>query len=206
MFTSSYSADDLKRIDNWYGRIGKPLIDRTLAVLLLVSVSPVLLFTALAIKWTSPGPVFYKQIRSGRHGKPFHLLKFRSMVIQHDDPSRQAYLGDPRITAVGHIIRRLKIDELPQLWHVIAGEMSLVGPRPTLPDQMNDYTPAQYIRYEVLPGLTGWAQVKGNILLSVYERREHDVYYVKNLSFGLDMKILLKTIGVVLFGEKLTKI
>jgi undecaprenyl phosphate N,N'-diacetylbacillosamine 1-phosphate transferase len=103
---------------------------------------------------------------------------------------------------VGYFIRRFKIDEMPQLINVAAGHMSLVGPRPTLLEQMADYTPRQFMRYEVLPGLTGWAQVNGNILLSVHERREHDVYYVQNLSWWLDLKILMMTLGVVLWGEK----
>jgi len=198
----SYHSSDLTAINTFYGRFGKPMMDRAGGFVLLVFASPLLLITAAAVTLSSPGPVLYRQVRLGRHRRPFYIYKFRSMVVQNDDPAKQAYLDDPRITRVGRLIRRVKLDELPQIWHVLTGDMSLVGPRPTLPEQMQNCTPSQLIRYEVLPGLTGWAQVNGNVLLSVYDRREHDVYYVKHLSLLFDLRILLMTIAVVLFGEK----
>lgn len=195
-------STDAKVLDSYYCQFAKPLFDRTLGVLLLLLASPVLVITALAIRFTSPGPILFKQVRAGYKAQPFMIYKFRSMTVQSDDPSKQAYLDDPRITPVGRIIRRYKIDEVPQLLNIVLGDMSLVGPRPTLMEQMKDYTPEQLIRYEVRPGLTGWAQVNGNILLSVHERREHDVYYVHHVSLGFDLKILWMTLAVVLWGEK----
>lgn len=195
-------STDPKALQSFYCRVAKPLLDRMLGVMLLLLASPILLVTALAIRFTSPGPILFKQQRAGYKARPFMIYKFRSMTVQSDDPSKQAYLDDPRITPVGRIIRRYKIDELPQLLNIALGDMSLVGPRPTLMEQMKDYTPEQMIRYEVRPGLTGWAQVNGNILLSVHERREHDVYYVHHVSPGFDLKILWMTAAVVLWGER----
>lgn len=181
----------------------KRRVDFTVALFLLILLSPLLLLFSLLIWIDDPGPILFKQIRAGYKSKSFTILKFRSMSVQQQDPTNQAFLDDPRITRVGWFIRRFKIDELPQLWNVLVGDMSLVGPRPTLLEQMQDYTAEQHIRYEVRPGLSGWAQVNGNIMLSVCDRREHDIYYVRNLSFGLDIKILWLTVAVVLFGEKL---
>lgn len=199
---NAYSPNDLKALDSVYFRAAKPLIDRTLGLVLVLLLSPVLIVTALAVRLTSPGPALFAQTRAGHKSHPFTIYKFRSMVIQKDDPARQAFLDDPRITPVGRVIRRYKIDELPQLLNVVKGDMSLIGPRPTLLEQMEDYTPEQHIRYEVRPGLTGWAQVNGNILLSVHDRRQHDVYYVKHLSWWLDLKILWMTLAVIIQGEK----
>jgi lipopolysaccharide/colanic/teichoic acid biosynthesis glycosyltransferase len=195
-------SHDVKALHSFYCQVAKPLLDRVIGILLMLALSPILIVIALVIRLTSPGPVLFTQVRAGYKAQPFKIYKFRSMTVQADDPSKQAFLDDPRITPVGRIIRRYKIDELPQLLNVVLGDMSLVGPRPTLIEQMKDYTPEQMIRYEVRPGLTGWAQVNGNILLSVYERRQHDVYYVNHLSFGLDLKILCMTVAVVLWGEK----
>jgi undecaprenyl phosphate N,N'-diacetylbacillosamine 1-phosphate transferase len=190
-------------VNSLYVHYIKRWIDFSIAFLLLILLSPLLLLFTLLIWVDDPGPIFFKQTRAGFKAKPFTILKFRSMVVQQQDPIKQAFLDDPRITRVGRLLRRFKADELPQLWNVLIGDMSLIGPRPTLLEQMKDYTPEQHIRYEVRPGLSGWAQVNGNIMLSVYDRREHDVYYVKNLSFGLDLKISWLTVAVVLFGEKL---
>ena len=187
----------------FYYRYLKRAIDFTVALILLMLISPLLLAVYLAIKLTSPGPAFFLQQRAGYHGHAFQIYKFRSMVITHHvNPAEQVYLDDPGITPVGHFIRRFKIDELPQLWNVLIGDMSLVGPRPTLVEHMKDYTPEQARRLDVTPGLTGWAQVNGNVMLGLPQRLQHDVWYVDHLSFWLDVKILLMTIGVVLFGEK----
>jgi undecaprenyl phosphate N,N'-diacetylbacillosamine 1-phosphate transferase len=189
-------------MNQFYRKYFKRNLDFLLSSVLLLLSSPLFMMVTIAIKLTSRGPIFFTQERAGLHEKPFKIYKFRSMRVQQEDPTLQAYLDDPRITRVGYIIRRFKIDELPQLWNVFIGDMSLVGPRPTLEDQKAEYTPHQMVRYNVRPGLTGWAQVNGNIKLSVHDRREHDVYYVEHLSLWLDFKILLMTVSVVLFGEK----
>lgn len=189
-----------------YPRYIKRVVDIVVAAVLLIIVSPILLITYLLIKITSPGPAFFTQQRVGLHERQFKIYKFRSMVVSHDaDPKEQVYLSDPRITPVGYVIRRFKIDELPQLWNVFIGDMTLVGPRPTLPEHLEDYTPEQRRRAAVVPGLTGWAQVNGNVMLPIDERIAHDLWYIDHLSPLLDIKILFMTATVVLFGEKVRK-
>jgi lipopolysaccharide/colanic/teichoic acid biosynthesis glycosyltransferase len=161
----------------------------------LALASPVLAVSALAIKLTDGGPVLYRQRRVGKGGQEFDLLKLRTMVVGAE--SRGAGLavnhGDPRITPAGRFLRRLSIDELPQLWNVIRGDMSLVGPRPTLAYQVQRYTEHQRRRLEVRPGITGWAQVNGRTRLRWAERIELDVWYVDHRSPWLDLKILART-------------
>lgn len=192
---------------NIYQRYFKRLFDLLLTGLILALLSPLLLIVALAIRITSSGPVFFSQVRAGREGRPFRVYKFRSMQLNEADPTQMGKVGghDPLITTVGRIIRRSKIDELPQLLNVLKGEMSLVGPRPTLMEQVADYTPKQRRRLEVLPGLTGWSQVNGNTELSWDDRIRLDIWYVAHLSFWLDLRILLMTVGVVLMGERIKR-
>jgi lipopolysaccharide/colanic/teichoic acid biosynthesis glycosyltransferase len=157
--------------------------------------SPVLAVAALAIKLEDGGPVVYRQRRVGRHGEEFNLLKLRTMVVGAEKLGAgwAVNKGDPRITKVGRMLRRLSLDELPQFWNVLRGDMSLIGPRPTLAYQVEQYTARQRLRLEVKPGLTGWAQIHGRARLPWGERIELDVWYVENRSPWLDLKILLRT-------------
>jgi lipopolysaccharide/colanic/teichoic acid biosynthesis glycosyltransferase len=157
--------------------------------------SPLLAVAALAIKLEDGGPVLYRQRRVGHRGEEFDLLKLRTMVVgaERQGAGWAVNRGDPRITRVGRLLRRLSLDELPQFWNVVRGDMSLVGPRPTLAYQVEQYTPRQRRRLEVKPGLTGWAQIHGRAQLSWDERIELDVWYVENRSLWLDLKIFLRT-------------
>ena len=167
----------------------------------LVVASPVIAIAALAVKLTSPGPVLYRQVRVGREGGDFELLKLRTMVegAEQQGAGLAVDRGDPRITRVGRVLRRLSLDELPQLWNVVRGDMSVVGPRPTLRYQVERYTEHQRRRLEVKPGITGWAQVHGRATLPWAERIELDVWYVDHRTPWLDVKILAKT-PFALFG------
>jgi lipopolysaccharide/colanic/teichoic acid biosynthesis glycosyltransferase len=161
----------------------------------LAVASPLIAFAALAIKVTSRGPVLYRQRRVGRDGAEFELLKLRTMVAgaEHQGAGYAVDKGDPRITSVGRVLRRLSLDELPQLWNVVRGDMSVIGPRPTLRYQVERYDDRQRRRLEVKPGITGWAQVHGRAALPWDERIELDVWYVEHRSPLLDLKILAKT-------------
>lgn len=169
----------------------------------IVILSPVLLLTALAIRMESRGPVIFKQERLGLKGRPFKIYKFRSMVVgaEKQGSGVYSYKGDSRITRVGRFIRATSIDELPQLFNILKGEMSLIGPRPALtyhPWTFDKYTEHQKRMFDVLPGITGWAQVNGRKEVPWPERIELNVYYVENLSFALDMRIVFSTFFKVL--------
>jgi lipopolysaccharide/colanic/teichoic acid biosynthesis glycosyltransferase len=168
----------------------------------LALASPLLAAGALAIKLVDRGPILYRQRRVGRDGIEFELLKLRTMVVGADQQGAgwAVNRGDPRITPVGRLLRRLSLDELPQLWNVVRGEMSLIGPRPTLAYQVEQYTPRQRKRLDVRPGITGWAQIHGRASLPWEERIELDVWYVENRSPGVDLKILLRTPRALLGG------
>jgi lipopolysaccharide/colanic/teichoic acid biosynthesis glycosyltransferase len=157
--------------------------------------SPFLAAAALAIKLDDGGPVLYRQRRVGHHGEEFDLLKLRTMVVgaEKQGAGWAVNRGDPRITRAGRLLRRLSLDELPQFWNVLRGDMSLIGPRPTLSYQVEQYTARQRRRLEVKPGLTGWAQIHGRAALPWDERIELDVWYVENRSPWLDLKILVRT-------------
>jgi len=178
------------------------------SVLLLVS-SPIMLATALLIKLESRGPVCYRQERTGLNGQSFNVTKFRSMRTdaEKDGKPRWATANDSRVTRVGHFIRRLRIDELPQLINVLNGEMSLVGPRPERPffvQQLTQEIPFYAVRHSVKPGVTGWAQVRyhyGSTVEDSQEKLQYDLYYVKNHSLFLDLVVLMETVGVVLTGK-----
>jgi lipopolysaccharide/colanic/teichoic acid biosynthesis glycosyltransferase len=161
----------------------------------LVVASPVLALAALAVKLGDRGPVLYRQMRVGKDGTDFELLKLRTMVVdaEHQGAGLAVDKGDARITRTGRLLRRLSLDELPQLWNVLRGEMSVIGPRPTLRYQVERYTPRQRRRLEVRPGITGWAQVHGRAALPWAERIELDVWYVEHRSPRLDLTILAKT-------------
>jgi lipopolysaccharide/colanic/teichoic acid biosynthesis glycosyltransferase len=177
------------------------VLDVTLAGLGLVVASPLLAAAALAVKLEDGGPVLFRQSRVGKDGEDFDLYKLRSMVV---DAERQGAgyaveRGDARITRVGRVLRRTSIDELPQLWNVVRGDMSVIGPRPTLRYQVNRYTERQRRRLEVRPGLTGWAQIHGRATLPWDDRIELDVWYVEHRSPRVDLEILLRT-PLALFG------
>jgi lipopolysaccharide/colanic/teichoic acid biosynthesis glycosyltransferase len=161
---------------------------------LLVS-SPLLALAALAIKLEDGGPVLYRQSRVGKDGVDFELLKLRTMIVgaEHEGAGFAVNEGDARITRAGRLLRKLSLDELPQLWNVLCGDMSIVGPRPTLRYQVDKYTPRQRRRLEVKPGITGWAQIHGRATLPWAERIELDVWYVEHRSAALDTRILLRT-------------
>ena len=170
-------------------------VDIALASLGLAVSAPVAGAAALAVKLTDGGPVLYRQRRIGKDGGEFELLKLRTMVVgaEHQGAGLAVDRDDPRITRVGRLLRRLSIDELPQLWNVVRGEMSVIGPRPTLAYQVERYTPRQRRRLEVKPGITGWAQVHGRAALPWEDRIELDVWYVEHRSPLVDLQILART-------------
>ena len=173
----------------------KRLADVTVAGIGLALTAPLLAAAAAAVKLADGGPVLYRQRRVGKGGAEFELLKLRTMVVGAEQIGTGPAVneGDSRITLPGGLLRRLSIDELPQLWNVIRGDMSVIGPRPTLAYQVERYTPHQRRRLEVKPGLTGWAQIHGRARLPWAERIELDVWYVENRSPSLDLKILART-------------
>lgn len=180
----------------------KRVLDFVFALILLVFLSPLLLIIAIAIKVDSKGPVIFKQDRLGRNGKVFKMYKFRSMIVNAEKMGTGVYSfkDDPRVTKVGSFIRKTSIDELPQLVNIIKGEMSFVGPRPTLvyhPWTINEYTAEQKKRFKLRPGIIGLAQVNGRKEISWPERIELDVEYVENVSFWLDIKIVFETVAKV---------
>ena len=179
--------------------------DIAVAALALLLLSPFLLVAAIAIKLGSRGPVFYRQRRVGLHGREFEMLKLRTMV-QGSDPvgvGTIVYRDDPRVTRAGRFLRRTSLDEVPNLVNVLRGEMAIVGPRPTIPAQVDDYTEFQRRRHEVLPGITGWAQVQGRAGIPWEERIELDVWYVDHRSVALDARILARTVWLVLTAQGL---
>ena len=188
------------RIDRGAGRGVKRGIDLFVALSMLIVLAVPLGVIALAIKLNDTGPIFFRQVRIGRGGRPFRVWKFRTMSVMQIDPKGPDRMSrdDQRITRVGRFLRNLGLDELPQLLNVFAGEMSLVGPRPTLAYQVEHYDEFERRRLEVKPGITSLAVVSGRNALSWKERIELDVWYVDHASIGLDIKILFKTLWKVL--------
>jgi lipopolysaccharide/colanic/teichoic acid biosynthesis glycosyltransferase len=181
----------------------KRALDIAGAALGLAVAAPVLAVAAAAVKLEDGGPILFRQERVGRGGRPFRITKLRTMVPDADRLAASHALdeGDPRITRVGTWLRRTSLDELPELWNVLRGDMSLVGPRPTLAYQVERYTDHQRRRLEVRPGITGWAQVRGRASLPWPERIELDVWYVDHASPALDLRILAATVRVLVRGE-----
>ncbi len=180
----------------------KRVMDVSIAVVVLLITSPLLVIAAIGIKTTSPGPVFFRQRRIGCRGRDFTMIKFRSMTVGVD-PVSLAEVGDARITKVGKWLRWTALDELPQLINVLRGEMSIVGPRPALPDMVPYYDWEERTRLNAKPGLTGLAQVNGRNSLRYHDRLRLDSWYVENWSLWLDLLILMKTIPAVFAGGDL---
>lgn len=181
-----------------YNRIVKRLLDIILAALALILLSPLMLGAALAVKLSSSGPVIFKQKRLGRNGKEFNFYKFRSMVVNAEKTGSGVYSGksDPRVTKVGRILRATSIDELPQLFNILKGDMALIGPRPPLtyhPWPIGDYTEFQRHMFDVRPGITGWAQTHGRKDVEWHRRIELNVWYVEHVSLLLDLRIFFLT-------------
>jgi len=183
-----------------YRRFFKPLFDKILALVLIVLFAPVMLVVAILIYFWDGRPVIFTQERPGYKGKIFKIYKFRTMTNEKDEFGN-LLPDEKRLKGVGKIIRSLSLDELPQLFNVLKGDMSFIGPRPLLVEYLDLYTDEQKRRHDVLPGITGWAQVNGRNAISWKEKFEYDVYYVDNLSFWLDMKILFLTVLKVLKRE-----
>lgn len=183
----------------------KRLIDVATAAIGLLFLAPIFVVIAIAIELDSEGAVFFVQQRVGLRGKLFPMLKFRTMLRGAEEIGSGVYVGidDSRITRVGRFLRRFSLDELPQLVHVLSGQMSLVGPRPALPYQLQYYSQRSMRRFLMPPGITGWSQVNGRNLISWPDRLERDVWYVENFSIALDLRILLRTPVVWLSGEGL---
>jgi len=201
IFSSGFKRKPVIMLLKRIGDIGGALIG-------LAFLAPLMSIIALCIKWDSPGPVLYRQTRVGLHGYPYVLLKFRSMRQDaEEDGVKWAQLGDDRVTPFGYWLRKLRLDELPQFINVLKGEMSLVGPRPERPHFVQDLRkeiPYYDLRHTVRPGITGWAQTCFQYAASLEDshvKLQYDLYYVKNLSLWLDLKILFHTIQVVLLGS-----
>ncbi len=188
----------------WYQRPDNPLkraFDIVVSAIGLLALSPLLTVMALAIWAEDRGPIFYIHPRVGKDGREFPFFKFRTMAVGSDRDGYNLSAGDARITRVGVFLRRWSLDELPQLLNVLRGEMSLIGPRPTLAYQVAEYTPRQRGRLSVRPGLTGLAQVSGRNSLTWPERIELDLQYIEGYSLALDARILLKTVKAVVYPE-----
>ena len=191
-------------------RVLKRMFDIVASALLLLILGPLLLLIMLAIRFDSPGSIFFFQERIGEHGRRFKMIKFRSMyqdaeqrwqeIAQRSADGTLVHKQDhdPRVTRVGRTLRRTSLDELPQLYNVLLGQMSLVGPRPEMPYITTEYEPWQWQRFRVPPGMTGWWQVTGRGDKLMHLHTEDDLYYIQNYSFWLDIKILWRTIGTVL--------
>jgi lipopolysaccharide/colanic/teichoic acid biosynthesis glycosyltransferase len=200
------------------GRGVKRLLDLVLALVGLVLALPVLGLAAVAVRAETPGPVLFRQVRVGANGKRFRLLKIRTMAHGNDDAAHRSYVAayirgaappdggvfklmtDPRITRVGKVLRRFSVDELPQLWNILRGEMSLVGPRPALPEEVGLYDRTAWQRLRVRPGLTGPWQISGRCLLSFEEMVDLDVTYWRSWTLRRDIAIILRTPRVVVLG------
>lgn len=186
-------------LSNAFNAFLKRCVDIFGALVAIILFSPVMLVTAIIIKMTSPGPLIFKQERIGKHNHPFYMYKFRSMVVQEEKAEKQGWTtkNDPRVTPVGKFIRKTSIDELPQLFNILVGDMSLVGPRPERPqfvEKFKEEIPRYMIKHQVRPGLTGWAQVNGyRGDTSIQKRIEYDLYYIENWTMGFDFKIIFLT-------------
>ncbi len=178
----------------------KPFFDFIISLMALLILSPLLLIASILLFLANKGNPFFVQKRPGKKGEIFKIVKFKTMTDEKD--AHGNLLPDSqRLTAIGKFIRKTSLDEIPQLWNVLIGDMSIIGPRPLLPQYLSIYTPYQYKRHNLRPGITGWAQVNGRNAISWTQKFEYDVWYVQNVSFFVDMKILFKTVQKVLVSE-----
>jgi len=198
----SRMTESSSRPAGFYRHYGKRLLDIFLSILTLIFLSPFFLLIAIAIRLETPGPVLYLQDRLGLHGKIFSAIKFRTMTHASRVPDHEILADDPEVTRVGAFLRRYKLDELIQVVNVLKGDMSVIGPRPALPRQLAEYDENGRKRLLVKPGLSGLAQVNGNIYLSWPERWQYDARYVEMCSLGLDLWIIWRTIAVMILGEE----
>jgi lipopolysaccharide/colanic/teichoic acid biosynthesis glycosyltransferase len=183
------------------GLAAKRAIDVAGAATALVALSPVLGAASVAVAATMGRPVFFRHTRPGLHGRPFTMFKLRTMRAPRPGEAVYFRTDEERLTPLGRFLRKSSIDELPELWNVLRGDMSLVGPRPLLMEYLPRYTPEQMRRHELRPGITGWAQVNGRQTIKFSERLGHDVWYVDHWSLGLDLRILAMTVGRVVQSE-----
>lgn len=187
-------------LTNMFNATIKRIVDIFGALVAIVIFSPLMLATVALIKLTSPGPIIFSQERVGLHNRPFKMYKFRSMEVQNPSSEKSKWTtpNDPRVTSVGRFIRKTSIDEMPQFFNILKGDMSLVGPRPERPffvERFKEEIPRYMVKHQVRPGLTGWAQVNGyRGDTSITKRIEHDLYYIENWTLGFDFKILFLTI------------
>ncbi|GAB6155702.1 sugar transferase [Desulfosporosinus burensis] len=175
----------------------KRVMDLLFSIILLIAASPIMLCAAVAIRLGSQGPVLFKQERPGKDGVIFTIYKFRTMRLETEN-NGQPLSDMERMTRVGTVLRKLSVDELPQLFNILKGEMSFIGPRPLLVQYLERYTPEQMRRHDVTPGISGWAQINGRNGVDWETRFEYDVWYVEHISFGTDFRIFLRTLDIVL--------
>lgn len=178
----------------------KRVLDFVFSLFALIVFSPLMAVAAVMIKLDDGGPALFRQKRPGKNGEIFEVYKFRTMSVRTEDENGRPLSDMERMTKIGRALRKTSIDELPQFINVFKGEMSFIGPRPLLCEYLNLYSPEQARRHEVRPGISGWAQVNGRNAITWEEKFDYDVYYVDNMSFGLDMKILVKTVANVISG------
>lgn len=178
----------------------KRQVDIVVSLCGLILLSPVLIIVALLVRHKLGSPVLFRQLRPGLHGKPFEIIKFRSMLDAYDEQGRELSEQE-RLTLFGRCLRATSLDELPELWNVLKGDMSLVGPRPLLMEYLPFYSPYQARRHEARPGVTGWAQVNGRNAISWEKKFDYDIWYIDNQTLLLDIKILLLTVKKVFFRE-----
>ena len=187
-------------LSNTFNAMVKRLMDVVGSLCCIILFSPIMLAACLGIKLTSPGPLIYRQVRVGLHNRSFEMYKFRSMEVQPETEETKAWTvkNDPRVTGIGKFMRKTSIDELPQLFNVLKGDMSLVGPRPERPffvEKFREEIPRYMVKHQVRPGMTGWAQVNGyRGDTSIRKRIDCDLYYIENWTLGLDIKILFLTV------------
>jgi exopolysaccharide biosynthesis polyprenyl glycosylphosphotransferase len=194
-------------LDITFNKLVKRVFDVLFVVIVSIIISPLLLAVSLGVKFSSPGPIIYKQERVGENGRVFEIYKFRSMTTENEyiDDQKWTQKDDPRITTFGKFIRKTSIDELPQFYNILKGDMSLIGPRPERPyfvRKFRESVPKYMMKHHVRPGMAGWAQIngyRGNT--SIVKRIEYDIFYVENWSIWLDIKIFLKTIPMLLFDQ-----
>lgn len=186
-----------------YSEFFKRIFDFLFSLAVILSLLVPLLVIVILIKAESKGPLFFRQVRVGKGLKTFRVYKFRTMTNEKREVGTTPIIGKAEgVTRIGYYLRRFKVDELPQLLNILNGDMSIVGPRPSVPEQLANMTDEEKMRYSVRPGLTGLAQINGNIHLQWKERFVYDLKYVKNITFINDLKIVFRTVFIVLFGEE----